>query len=62
MVERWQAAVNDAGSPIGSQQIWSAFEVRDGRVSRAVRYDSQESAFRATGIGARDEVTRQAAR
>ena len=50
------------GAPIGNQVIWSAFEVREARVSRFARYDAQESAFRATGIGARDEVSREGAR
>lgn len=48
------------GTPLGTQTVWSAFDVRDGVVTRYARYDAVETAFRATGIGARDEVVRAA--
>ena len=58
LVEHKATWHDGAGRRLGSQTIWSAFDVRDGVVTRYARYDAVETAFRATGIGARDEVVR----
>ena len=61
LVEQKATWHDDDGRPLGSQTIWSAFDVLDGVVARYARYDAVETAFRATGIGARDEVVREPA-